>query len=89
MKFLLAFILLVNSFGVVAAPQCDTAGELMSSGIVGKDFSNICRKVIVQDEGCKKLKPEKRMNCSAKSANNILSSNDLANKTRIFFMPES
>ena len=98
MNLALAFIILLNSMVVFAAPsaktsatspkasrapaaaQCETPAQLMASGFQGKEFTAICKKLVAQDDGCKKLKPEKRMNCSTKSANNILSSNELSTR---------
>lgn len=63
-----------------SAPQCDTPGELMSANVNTRDFTRICRNIVAQDAGCKKLKPEKRMSCNAKRENQILSSADLLSK---------
>jgi hypothetical protein len=85
MNIFLAIIIFLNSFMALAARsnsdmQCETPSELMASKIIGKDFTALCNKIIASDPGCKKLVPEKRMNCSTKSSNNILSSNDLSSR---------
>lgn len=80
MRFLLAIVLLLNSYAALAGPVCDTPGELMSSNFSGKAFTDICKKIVADDPGCKKLKPEKRMSCNAKKENQILSSSDLLAK---------
>ena len=66
--------------GPAAAAQCRTPQQLMSVNLNNRDFSRICRTIRDQDEGCKKLKPEKRMSCNAKRENQILSSADLLSK---------
>lgn len=71
---------LKNRRGPAAAPQCQTPGQLMSVNLNNRDFTRICRTIVAQDEGCQKLKPEKRMSCNAKRENEILSSADLLSK---------
>lgn len=84
MKIFLALVILLNSFTVFARGSggevCDTPVELMAGNHNAKDFTRICKSIIAQDEGCKKLKPEKRMSCNAKKENQILSSSDLLAK---------
>ena len=63
-----------------SAPQCDTPEKLMAANVSTRDFTRICRNIVAQDEGCKKLKPEKLMSCSAKKENQILSSAELLSK---------
>lgn len=63
-----------------ASADCDTPKELMAARVSTRDFTRICNNIVAQDEGCKKLKPEKRMSCSAKSKNEIFSSKDLLSK---------
>lgn len=71
---------LKNRRGPAADPQCQTPSQLMSVNLNNRDFTRICRNIVAQDEGCKKLKPEKRMSCNAKRENQILSSADLLSK---------
>ena len=84
MKIFLAFVLILNSFTALAAPglaaNCDTPQELITSNVDTKDFSRICNLLIKQDEGCKKLQPEKRMSCNSKNDNKILSSHAIGQK---------
>lgn len=63
-----------------SAPACDTAGELMSLETTTKDFKRICKDIVSSDPACKKIKPEKRMNCLAKGENEIFSSNKMGAK---------
>ncbi len=82
MRIFLAIILLLNSYVAVggAELQCETPAELMAANVNAKDFSSICQTMIEQDEGWKKLKPEKKMSCQAKEENEILSTSDLLSK---------
>lgn len=81
MNLLLALILFLNSAAVVARdPVCADPADLMSSTIIGKSFTDICKVMVEADPGCKRLKKEKRLNCSSKAANNIISSEDLLPK---------
>lgn len=66
--------------GPANAAQCTTASQLMSLNLNNGDFNRICRRIVQDDPGCKKLKPEKRMRCSSKRENQILSGADLGNK---------
>ncbi len=63
-----------------ASAACDTPKELMAANVSTREFTRICRTIVAQDEGCQKLKPEKRMSCNAKRNNEILSSADLLSK---------
>jgi hypothetical protein len=63
-----------------ASADCDTPKELMAANVNTTQFTRICKNIVANDEGCKKLKPEKRMSCSAKRNNEILSSADLLSK---------
>jgi hypothetical protein len=84
-SIILALTILLQSFTAFAASgrspaSCTTPADLMTSGFQGKDFTKICKRLVEQDPGCKKLKAEKRMNCSSRAANNLLSSNDLTER---------
>ncbi len=63
-----------------ASADCDTPKELMAANVSTTQFTRICKNIVANDEGCKKLKPEKRMSCNAKRNNEILSSADLLSK---------
>lgn len=69
-----------NRRSPAAVAECQTPEQLMSVNLNNKDFTKVCKTIVSQDEGCKKLKPEKRMSCHAKKENQILSSADLLEK---------
>lgn len=71
---------LKNRRGPAAAPECRTASQLMSANVGAADFTRICNRIVAEDEGCKKLAPEKRMSCSSKRQNELLSTADLLSR---------
>ncbi len=66
--------------GPASAPACTTPSQLMSVNVSNSDFSRICQRMVAQDPGCQRLKPEKRMSCSGKRENMIMSSANLLPK---------
>lgn len=62
------------------ANDCRTAGQLMDLNVAAPRFTAICRDIVNSDPACRKIQPEKRMNCSSKANNEILSSADLGSK---------
>lgn len=66
--------------GPASAPACQTPAQLMAVNISNADFSRVCQRMVAQDPGCQRLKPEKRMSCSGKRENMILSSANLLPK---------
>lgn len=74
---ILILVLSLTNF-VHAQESCSTAGQLMELPI--ENFKKLCDGVLKQDPACKKIKPEKRMTCSSKEENEILSSSDLGAK---------
>lgn len=59
---------------------CDTAGELMKLNISGKQFTDLCQKIVASDPACQKIQPDKRLSCSSKGSNNILNTNNFGSK---------
>jgi hypothetical protein len=74
------FLLSYAAFGKPTAPACQTAGQLMDLNLSTPRFTQICRTIVDSDPACKKIAPAKRMNCSGKASNEILSSSNLALK---------
>ncbi len=66
--------------GPASAPACTTPAQLMAVNVSNTDFSRICQRMVAQDPGCQRIKPEKRMSCSGKRENMILSSANLLPK---------
>lgn len=62
--------------GPANGPECTTASQLMSSNANGAEFTRICQRIVQQDPGCQRLAPEKRMHCSARRENLLMSSSD-------------